>query len=109
MRSLRLPLCGLAASLLFSSAAWALDLDAAKAQGLVGETPSGYIAAVSPTAEATALVADINMRRRDEYLRISQGNGQPLSVVEQLAAQKLLSRVAPGEYFRNASGQWQRR
>ena len=109
MRSLRLLSLGLAASLFLGGTAFAMDLTAAKAKGLVGETPSGYIASVSGAAEVEALVADINSRRKDEYQRISAGNGQSVSVVEKLAAQKLYERIAPGEYYRDASGAWKRK
>ena len=89
--------------------AMAIDLGAGKAQGLVGETPQGYIAAVKPTPEASALVADINARRRAEYQKISAGNGQPLTVVEKLAAQKLYEKAAAGDYLQSPSGQWTRK
>ena len=45
----------LAASVLFLAAApsaWAEDLDAAKAAGLVGERPDGYLGLVSASAPA---------------------------------------------------------
>lgn len=109
MTSLRTLCLGLAASLCFAGAAMALDLGSAKTQGLVGETPTGYVAAITATPEVSALVADINARRREEYQRISSGNGQPLNVVETLAAKKLYERIAPGEYFRDASGSWKRK
>lgn len=93
--------------LLFSVAAYALGLDEAKQAGLVGEQPTGYVAAVSsrPTLEVKELVNDINRKRQAHYSAISQQTGQALDVVEVLAAKKLLNRVQPGEYYQ-MGGQW---
>ncbi|MFZ1742902.1 MAG: DUF1318 domain-containing protein, partial [Pontixanthobacter sp.] len=44
------------------------DLDQARAAGLVGETPSGYVAAVgSETPAIASLVRSINMQRKEVY------------------------------------------
>ncbi len=96
---------------LISSAAFALDFQSAKSQGLVGETLSGYIAPVgTANAEISTVVADINAKRKAEYQRISAGNGQPLSVVEKLAAEKIYEeRLSAGDYFKDASGAWKRK
>lgn len=98
-------------AILIAAPAFALDFQSAKSQGLVGETLSGYIAPVGPaSAEVSAVVTDINAKRKAEYQRISAGNGQPLSVVEKLAAEKLYEeRLSPGDYYRDASGAWKRK
>jgi len=88
MKRLRLlPL--LFALTLFALPASALDLSQAKAQGLVKETVSGYLVAVKPSDDVNALVSKINAGRKAEYKRIANKRGTPLSVVEQLAGQKL--------------------
>lgn len=109
MRPLRLLALCLAGCLAFSAAAYALDLASAKSSGLVGETPNGYIAAITVTGETNALVNEVNTRRREVYQNISNGNGQPLSVVEKLAAQKIYGELRSGEYFRDPSGAWKRK
>ncbi len=98
-------------SLLVSLPAFALDLQTAKQQGLVGEAMTGYIAPVNATApEINTLVIEVNAARKAEYQRISKENGQPLQVVEKLAAQKLFEdRVAPGEFYKTADGNWQKK
>ena len=53
--------------LLCSSLAMALDVGGAKAQGLVGEQPDGYLGVVKATPEAVSLAADINAKRREAY------------------------------------------
>ena len=90
--------------------AFAMDLDAAKRQGLVGERPDGYIGAVvGGRGDVQALVKDINNRRRAQYQAIAQRNGTSLSAVEQVVGQKLISRAAPGEYVMTPGGQWVRK
>jgi len=54
----------------------ASPLDDARAAGYVIETPNGYVKAhgnVSP--RISVLVADVNKRRREAYLRIAKKNG----------------------------------
>lgn len=89
-----------------SSLALALDLDAAKGQGLVGEQPNGYLGVVKATPEAVELVADINARRREAYERIARENGITLDQVANLAGQKAIERSAAGIYIRTPDGQW---
>jgi len=49
--------------------AWAIDLHSAKAQGLVGEANSGYLAAVKKPVsnEIKALIADVNAKRKAKF------------------------------------------
>lgn len=96
----------LAACALMSSVALADPLSDAKAAGLVGEKPDGYLGVVSANAAAQQLVADINARRKAEYKNIAARNGQSLSVVEALVAAKLAAKAQPGEYVMTQSGQW---
>lgn len=91
--------------LLLTPAASALDLQQAKAQSLVGETPSGYLAAVKPGAEVNALIQDINSRRKAEYQRIAQTNNTPLETVEKLAGKKAIDRTPAGQFVQ-IGGNW---
>jgi uncharacterized protein len=86
--------------------AWALDIDAAKSSGVVGEMRNGYIGAVKQTPEAQALVGEINAKRSEEYAKIAATNGQDLSVVEKLAAAKAYEMTAKGHYLKDAGGNW---
>lgn len=97
---------GLAGVLAFSSSAWALDLQSAKNQGLVGETPSGYLALVKNTPDAQALVAKVNQARKKLYQSIAKRNGTSLQVVEILAGKKAMAKAAPGHYIKSPSGSW---
>ncbi len=84
------------AASLIASSAFALDLHAARSSGQVGELPTGYVTALKPSAEVSALVAEVNAKRRAEYERISKQNGQPVDVVGKLAAPQIAKSVAAG-------------
>ena len=96
-----------AAALLMAFPAWAIDLQEARAAGLVGEKTDGYVAVLQETPDALALAKDVNLKRRQEYLRISQENGQPVDVVAKLAAQKIIGKLDPGSYYQDGEGEWQ--
>ena len=97
----------LVAGLVFSLCAFALTLDAAKQQGLVGEQPSGYLGVVDKsTPEIEALVRDINQKRRSAYEGIAKRNGTEVEAVEQLAGKKAIEQTAKGQYVKLPSGDW---
>ena len=98
-----------AAAIIVSGEAFALDLAQARAQGLVGETATGYIAAVTPSADANAVVSDVNARRKAEYEKISQQNGQPVAVVGKVAAERIISGLPSGSYYKGADGSWKKK
>lgn len=75
--------------MLFAAPSMALDLGQAKSQGMVKETPSGYLAPVKSNDEVKALVNKINAARKAEYQKIANKRGVPLNAVEKQAGQKL--------------------
>jgi uncharacterized protein YdbL (DUF1318 family) len=85
----------------------ALELDAAKQQGLVGEGTDGYVAAVAPNppVEVASLVATVNAKRKATYAEIAQKNGTRADDVAVLAAKKLIDRAPSGLWVRDA-GRW---
>lgn len=99
---------GLALSMVLALNAFALDLDAAKSAGLVGETNAGYIAAIKPSTEVNALVANINSQRKAQYQKIATKNGISLEAVEVRAGQKAIEKTSPGEFINTGSG-WQKK
>ncbi|MGD9108857.1 MAG: DUF1318 domain-containing protein [Gammaproteobacteria bacterium] len=75
------------------SSAYALTLAQAKASGLVREQASGYLAPTPKAgAEARALVANINARRRASYARIAKKNKVSVQVVASIAGKKAVGR-----------------
>lgn len=94
---------------LVSMPALALDLQQARSGGMVGEKLDGYVSALQNTPAVTALVADVNSKRKAEYARISGENGQPVDVVAKLAAGQIINNLAPGSNYQAADGSWKTR
>ncbi len=101
----------LACLLLLSLPAAASPLDDAKAAGLVGERPDGYIGLVSDGAPADirGLVSSINEKRRAKYETIAKKSGASVGAVAKLAGDKLIARTAKGQYVLDAAGVWTRK
>jgi uncharacterized protein len=78
---------------LAATPALALDLHGARAAGILGEKPDGYVQVLKSSAEADALASDVNGKRRAEYARISAENGQPADVVAKLAAVEIAKKL----------------
>ena len=95
-------------AVLIASPAAALTLDEARAQGLVGEQPDGYVGIVQDGPGVRDLVSSVNDQRRAHYQGIAQQNGVPIQAVEQQAGQQLIERAGSGIYVLTPSG-WQRR
>lgn len=95
--------------LAMASPAFALSLHEARADGVVGEKMDGYVEVLKKSPEAVALVQDVNQKRRQEYARISAENNQPVDVVAKLAAEQIINKLEPGEYYQDAKGNWKTR
>ena len=90
--------------------AGAIGLQAAPSHGLVGETPSRFVAPVkAPTAEVRKLVNEVNAQRRSEYKRIASRNGIGVEQVGRITAEKLINGLPRGVYYQDASGSWLRK
>ena len=87
---------------------WALTLGEAKARGLVGETPTGYLGIVSGkgSREVRALMKDVNRKRKQKYRGVAKHNGTSLQTVEVLAGKNLIKRTRPGHFIQLPSGKW---
>ena len=94
---------------LASTGAYAVSFQDAKAQGLVGELPNGYIAAVqpSPSPDIQQLVNDVNLKRREVYRQKASTNGWTLDQVEAVAGKTQVENAKSGEYVKtNVGGTW---
>lgn len=89
---------------------FAMDLQSAKSQGLVGEQLNGYLGVVSASAgsDVNALVADINDKRKQKYQSIAKENGTSLDTVELLAGKKAIEKTSNGNYIQSATG-WKKK
>ncbi len=95
--------------LLIAQPVYSIELQTAKAQGLVGETPGGYLEAVkSPSAEVKALVESVNNKRKQKYQEIAARNNTSLQAVEQLAGEKAIEKSTAGSYIK-LGGSWQQK
>ncbi len=86
-------------------------VDDAKAAGLVGENPDGYLGAVppSPPPEIVKLVTQTNAKRKKAYAEIAAQTGTTPEAVGAIAAQKLYAKSSPGTYLLGADGTWQQK
>ncbi|MEE2763664.1 MAG: YdbL family protein [Pseudomonadota bacterium] len=80
-------------------------LDSVKQQGLVGETPTGYLEVVRPEGQAREVVQAINSARRDEYKRIAEKHNIPVTQVETVAGKKAIEKTPAGQYVQ-IGGEW---
>ncbi|MDX1558268.1 MAG: YdbL family protein [Marinobacter sp.] len=80
-------------------------LDSVKQQGLVGETPTGYLDVVRAEGQAKEVVEAINSARRDEYKRIAEKHNIPVTQVETVAGQKAIEKTPAGQYVQ-MGGKW---
>ena len=91
---------------IFPVVAFALSLDEAKSGGMVGEKGDGYLGAVAttPSADVTALVGDINGKRRAKYLEIAKQNRTDPRSVESIAGKKAVDNTPAGQFVMGAAG-----
>ncbi len=94
----------LVATVAFS--AWAISLDDAKHQGLIGEMQNGYLGVVVDSAEAHSIVDSINEKRKNIYLNLARKNNITVEQVTVLAGVKAIEKTQPGHFIKNSDGQW---
>ena len=97
------------AALLLPLASWAVSLPDAKAQGLVGEQPDGYLGAVQDTPEAQAVVKDINAKRKAAYQEIAAKQNLKVEDVEALAGEKAINKSDAGMWVKLPDGTWHKK
>ena len=95
-------------TLLLCQPVFALELQEAKTQGLVGESPSGYLEVVKATPEAGQLIKEINAKRKTHYQKIAKKNKTPLKTVEKMAGKKALEKTLVGQYIK-VGGAWKKK
>jgi uncharacterized protein YdbL (DUF1318 family) len=104
-KRISLTLGGAALSLFMAVSALALDLGEAKKQGLIGETSTGYIAAVESSNDVNQLVQSINEQRKVQYQRIATKNSISLEAVEVRGGQRAIGKTPVGQMI-NTGGGW---
>ena len=88
--------------------AWAIDIDTAKDQGLVGEANTGYLAAVETPASADvqALIREVNMKRKAKFEETADKTDASLVQVQARFYQLAVRHTAPGRYYQDDNGRW---
>jgi uncharacterized protein len=107
----------IAGALVFSAPSWAQAGDsvisAARAAGQVGEQADGYLGFVpgaSISADLRGRVEQNNIRRRALYTqRATERSASVNEMAAAVACEIFQGRIANGERYRNASGQWRQR
>lgn len=92
-----------------SLSVFAIELDEAKTQGLVGEKTSGYLGIpnnqqVAP--EVITLIKSVNNKRKAKYTEIATKNNLKAADVAKMANKKAVEKSAAGNYYQGANGQW---
>ena len=83
------------------------SVDAAKAQGLVGEQADGFLGLVKGgDAAVRAAVAEINAGRASAYRDTAAKTGVTPDAAGQATARQLISRLPPGEFYKGDGGTW---
>jgi uncharacterized protein YdbL (DUF1318 family) len=104
---------GVAAGAAFAQTAGQKSMiDAAKAQGTVGEQADGYLGFRVPSSDAalTEAVQVTNAARREAYARSAQAAGTSADIAgARMFEGQLLPRISTGQWYRNAQGQWVQR
>jgi uncharacterized protein YdbL (DUF1318 family) len=104
---------GVAAGAAFAqTAAQKSMIDAAKAQGTVGEQADGYLGfrVQSSDAALREAVQVTNAARREAYARSAEAAGTTADVAgARMFEGQLLPRISTGQWYQNAQGQWVQR
>jgi uncharacterized protein YdbL (DUF1318 family) len=86
------------------------QIDAAIVEGVVGERIDGRLGVVG-TADAALVrkVQDINNRRAAVYAETAAKTGTTVDQVARIAGEKQIEKLAPGQFYMDESGTWQRK
>jgi len=103
-------LAGAPGAVLAQTAADKAAVDAAKAQGVVGEQGDGFLGIVgSGDAAVTAAVAHINQGRAQAYAGIAAKTGVSVAQAGEATAEQLIAKLPPGAYYKPLGGGWTRK
>ncbi len=86
-------------------------IDAAKAQGVVGEQADGYLGIrTSADPDLQTAITATNSARRRVYAASAAEVGTATEVAAaRMFESQLLPRISTGQWYRNAAGQWVQR
>ena len=96
---------------LAQTAAAKATVDAAKAQGVVGEQGDGFLGLVNGSADPAvkAAVDEINAGRAQAYKDIAAKTGVSEAAAGEATALQLFAKLPAGNYYRPLGGAWTRK
>lgn len=96
--------------LLMSQLSFALSVDEAQSQGLVGENASGYLE-LTPRGNSAAktLIDNVNAKRKIRYQEIADKQKTELKSIEKIAGEKIINKLKSGEFYKDSDGQWHKK
>lgn len=88
--------------------AWAISLQEAKSQGLIGERIDGYLGYVvtPPATDVVVLVKDVNNKRRQSFQATAAENGISVEKVAHRFYQLAVEATQSNHYYQSADGSW---
>lgn len=88
--------------------AWAIDIDDAKSQGLVGEATNGYLATLKPpaSAEIKALISEVNAKRTAQFEKAAAKTGATVEQVRHRFYELAVQRTKSGNFYQDQNGNW---
>lgn len=95
--------------ILFAFPVFALDLQAARESGVVGEKLDGYVAVLKSSPDVEDLVKEVNAKRKEEYTRIAKEKNQSVEVVAKLASVQIIKNLKSGAFYQSSGGSWQQK
>lgn len=82
---------------------------AARAAGLVGELPTGYLGQLGGGDDIKRLVSDLNIRRKAIYAERAAAQHATLEEYAFTTGCRLIAQTQPGEKYQTPDGSWQTR
>jgi len=97
--------------MMFLQNAWAIDIRTAKAEGLVGEANTGFVAAVQTpaSAEVRALIADVNSKRKAQFESTARKTNTTAAQVANRFYELAVQRTASGHFYQDSAGRWKKK
>ncbi len=99
------------ATVLCINSAYALSLQDAKSQGLVGERTDGYVGYVAtpPADDIKSMVKMVNNKRRSKFQETAKNNGITIEKVGILFYQRAVEKTKSNQYYQNTEGGWKKK
>lgn len=84
------------------------QIDAAIAEGVIGERIDGYLGVVSGEIDPAVLrkMNDINNQRRALYAKLAEDTNTTTAQVARLTGEKQIAKAPPGAFVMTESGGW---